>query len=51
MYLFYDVSLVFDTVIWWWGMKYARELRFQLKILDFYPVSTTVSIYIVVLAG
>jgi hypothetical protein len=39
MYLFYDVTLIFDVVIWWWGMKYARELRFQLKILDYYPVS------------
>jgi len=51
MYLFYDVSLVFDIVIWWWGMKYVRELRFNLKILDFSPVSTTVSVYIVALAG
>jgi len=32
-------------------MNYARELRFQLKVLDFYPVSTAVSVYIVVLAG
>jgi len=32
-------------------MKYARELRFQLKILDYYSVNTTVSIYIAVLAG
>jgi len=51
MYLFYDVTLVFDIVIWWWGMKYVRELRFQLKILDFYPVSIAGSVYIVVLAG
>jgi len=51
MYLFYDVTLVFNIVIWWWCIKYVRELRFQLKILDFCSVSQTGSVYIVVLAG
>ena len=49
--MFYDATLVFDIVIWWWGIKYVRIMKSQLKILDFYSVSTTVFVCIVVLAG